>query len=311
MGIVPADSDFHQRPHSKQRPTRIISDGVAVIYNPLVEPAPKGKSAIVFAVPHIGMDGLEDIGLVDHNGLIIPKIPLHRIVDVNLEKLVGVLADVSGYTFVGTHYSRLVFNGACPRNMAISPYTMDGEPIPAYQGVDFPQTKERLLKALYDPYMRALDQQIQRGTHFVGSLDTFTPLTLDGDYGDKRDMAISIIAKDGNAEHVRDLQWAFTEALKPHIEKIQGCVESSFPINLRETVAINKPYGEAMHCRLDALSKGGVVIEVRSDLLDHDELVPVFAKIIYRGVEGVLARPEKVHQKPVTAHEIRNGNGSG
>ena len=272
--------------------TPIISDGVTIVYNRLTSPPAAGRTARVFAAPHIGNNGLEDLGLLDDQGRLIQGVEPHRTHDVGLDKLVGALTDISGYTVVGTHYSRLVFNGAVPRNLAVVSKTIDGVPIPAYQGRGFARKKEGVLSALYDPFMHVLKEQIGFGTDFVGSLDTFTCKSLAQDCCKQRDMAISIIARNGHSDFVRALQHELTEELRPYLRTLQSLVDPTFPINSHEPVAINKPYGKRIHHRLDALHRDGIVLEVRSDILEHPEIVPVMAHAIFNAIERASAQPQ-------------------
>lgn len=284
--FYPADFfDFAAR-DVNTRKTLIVSDDVSRVYNYLRAPADRAD-AFVFAVPHISRAGLGYLGLTDEHGRRVRDLPMHRVTDVHLGRLTHALAARSGYTFVGSKFSRLVFNGAVPESLAVLSHTPDGMPIPAYQ-TDF-ETKRETSLALYRNYIAMMEQQISRGSAFIGSLDTFTPERLRGDIGEQRDMAVSIIAKNARAPHVQELQQKLSQLLTPSFAALRDV--ATHPLSIDEVVAINKPYGEQAHHRLDALQRGGITIEVRNDLLRKPLTVELIAAAIHEAVAGIYAPP--------------------
>ena len=282
-------ASFHTAAGSILKHPAVISNGITAIYNRL-SPSSSPRQTLVFSAPHLGRAGLEDLGLLKKDGSLIDGVPMHRVTDVNLDRLVAALVNLSGYTVVGAHFSRLVVNAAVPAEMAVMPETPDGVPIPAYQNGYFNEQREAALK-LHKLYDDALGEQIRLGGTFVGSLDTFTPEHLAGDFCGQRDMAISIIATNDHRELAEQLKQHFSTALLPQLNVLQK--ETGHYINGYEPVAINKPYGEQMHHRLADLLRGGITIEVRNDLLENDQITAIIAQTLYDGIEKVYGqRPQ-------------------
>jgi predicted N-formylglutamate amidohydrolase len=278
-----------------------------IIFNPLAEQSP---SALVFTAPHIGNKGLKSLGLLDGTGRLKFDIPWHRATDVNLDRFVRVFSALSGHTIVGTTYSRLFFNAAVPQGLAVAQHTPDGVPIPAYQGRFFNHLKKAILRFFYHPHIRARNEQFAYGKE-IGSLDTFTPDRLEKiDIGKRRDMLVSIIARteDENSVFVLRLQAELSERLKQYLPMISSVIGKQsgdkYPINPNEPVTINKPYGVQMHSRLDALQRGGITIEIRSDALNDPALVFLIARTLHRSVEIAHAAALKADN----GNALRNGD---
>ena len=280
-----------------------------VIYNKMTH---KTADQPVFMVPHIGRQGLDEIGLTaayiaQHN------IPEHRFTDIHLEALVEQLAAISKITFVGLTKSRLVVNGAVPRFYAISRTTPDGVIIPRYSD-EFAAQKINQNLRIYDAYHRTIDQQVGLGNRFLGSLDTFTPNSLDNDYGDKRDMAVSLIANSVGMEWAKALQAQLQIGLPEILSDLQSATKHH--VNPERLVTINEPYGEREFHRLRALHHGkgkssgpgsGITIEVRNDLLNHPTLVDKIAMVLrtaLQDVYGVIPLAHTAHRGQGPAREL-------
>ncbi len=275
----------------------IDDDGVSRIFNP------RNGGPLVITAPHACAGGLQELGVLDAQGKLIPGIDPHRVMDENLEPLVYAMAR-HGFPIIISKFTRLFFDAACLPSYAIEEKTRDSIEIPGFSG---PWGGALMHKARqhYDAYTRALWSQIRQdeatqGRRHVLSLDTFTPQSLPGDLCDRRDMLVCIIANESNGDNAERLKEKLLHRMGPHLDGIRSRIRSGYAVDPDNSVIINRPYGRQVLERQLVLPEGGLTVDIRSDVLADDDNVNLFAAKLAEAFRDIF--PERLkapHVKPV------------
>ena len=220
----------------------------------------------------------------DHAGNAIPKAlgalglgrddcVRHIAWDIGTRALGERLSALLDATFIHQRYSRLVIDcNRDPESADAMPAVSDGTRVPANEKLENEDRAARI-DAIHEPYQHAIAEEIDtRGTTVLVSLHSFTP-RLAG--GSDRPWQIGVL-HDGYDD---GFACALLATLRRNPELVVGdnepyrmdATDHTVP---RQAFAAGLSYAE---------------IEIRQDLLDHEEAIERWARLLTEALTGALA----------------------
>lgn len=216
-----------------------------------------------------------------HLGLELDALGKHVAYDIGCEKLTRLLADKFQAAALLAHYSRLVIDlNRHPGDGSSIPVISDNIDIPGNTNLTMEQIRARE-EALFWPYHnqieRMLDKIVSRGqTPILCAIHSFTPVFR----GYQRPWHIGVLW-----DRDQRLSTPLLESLQaiPHI-----CVGDNEPYHARN------PVGYTMDIHGERNGYPHILLEVRQDLIGHDEGVAEWAHVIYSHLKSVISQIELI-----------------
>jgi predicted N-formylglutamate amidohydrolase len=212
-----------------------------------------------------------------HLGLDLNVFGLHVAYDIGCEKLTRLLSEQFNATALLAHYSRLVIDlNRHPGDGSSIPEVSDSIEIPGNHALTPDQIRQREA-ALFWPYHNRIEQILGRiggrgQTPILCSIHSFTPVFR----GFQRPWHIGVL-------------WDRDHRLStPLLESLnatrQYCVGDNEPYHARN------PVGYTMDVHGEKNGYPHLLLEIRQDLIGHDDGVAEWAGIIHTHLRQVLAR---------------------
>lgn len=204
----------------------------------------------------------------------------HLAIDIGAGPLAESLAESLGVTAVVHNYSRLIVDG---NRHLMDPGAFlefgDGIFVPGNHNLHR-EEKERRADALYWPYHRAIDEQVQRlrklgPSPFFISIHSFTPVLN----GESRAWQIGVL-------------WDKDERVKEVF--IEGFRDAGYYVGDNEPYSGKAPQDFTIDHHAEDNGLPHVGLEIRQDLVDDEEGVAQIAKVMHGIIESL---PEKVGLK--------------
>jgi predicted N-formylglutamate amidohydrolase len=199
----------------------------------------------------------------------------HLALDIGAGALTRALAQSLGFTAVLAGYSRLVVD--CNRDL-LDPGAFlefgDGVLVPGNRSLS-PAEKSARADAIYWPYHRAIDSEIKRlaaasGSPAVFAVHSFTPV-LDG------------VSRPWQFGVLWDADRRIADIL------IRDLTAAGFVVGDNEPYSGRAPQDFTVDNHAEAAGLPHVGLEVRQDLIDHDEGVARIAALLHGIIQGIPA----------------------
>lgn len=214
---------------------------------------------------------------LDHLGLDLNVFGMHVAYDIGCEKLTRLLAHRFNTTALLAHYSRLVIDlNRHPGDGSSIPEVSDGIEIPGNHGLTPEQIAEREA-ALFWPYHNRIEQILGRicsrgQTPILCSIHSFTPIFR----GFKRPWHIGVL-------------WDRDQRLStPLLESLRAA--KKFQVGDNEPYHARNPVGYTMDVHGEKNGYPHLLLEIRQDLINHDQGITEWVDIVHSHLQGVLTR---------------------
>ncbi len=241
---------------------------------PWEELNPQSSSPLVILCDHANNRVPKSLG---HLGLELDVFGQHVAYDIGCEKLTRQLAERFESTALLAHYSRLVIDlNRHPGDGSSIPTISDTVEIPGNSNLSPDQIKQRE-DALFWPYHNQVEQILQRildrgQTPVLCAIHSFTPVFR----GYQRPWHIGVLW---------DRDQRLSTPLLEHLQTLpQICVGDNEPYHARN------PVGYTMDIHGEKNGYPHILLEIRQDLIGHDEGISEWARLIYSHLRKVLGQ---------------------